>query len=89
MITEEQYQKLKTMLWGVYALIFISLLLALSGCTRYDVDHAQLESMLRQQCVHNPEDFGYLRRIFRENDVNIIEPVEYCRDLFHGDLNEI
>ena len=89
MITEEQYQKLKKMIWGLYALIFISFLLTLSGCTNYDVDHAELESMLRQQCVHNPEDFGYLSRVFSDNDINIIEPVQYCRDLFHGGSNEI
>ena len=53
------------------------------------MDHAELESMLRQQCVHNPEDFGYLRRVFSDNDINIIEPVQYCRDLFHGGSNEI
>jgi len=89
MITEEQYQKLKKMIWGLYVLIFISFLLTLSGCNVYNVDYSEIESMLQEQCMHSPEDFGYLRRVFSENDLTVIAPAEYCNDLFKGGSNEI
>ena len=73
----------------IYALIF---LLTLSGCITYEVKHSEIETRLLQKCIHSPEDYGwygYISRVFTDNDLTPMGPAEYCNNLFKGDLNEI